>query len=71
MTLISCLKMASDSTSDKGWALSTLALTALENIVNIKLKELEEDVRGRSQERASRLKEALVRKVGMKGKLAT
>lgn len=42
--------------------MSTLVLAALENIVNMKLKELGESTTGDFKIRVSRLKEALVKK---------
>ncbi len=62
--LIRYLKKVSKNRLDENWALSALVLVALENIVNLKLKELGEDVKGSFHERVSRLKDALINKLG-------
>ena len=60
--LMGKLKTVSNNVLDENWALSTLVLAALENIVNIKLRELGESTSGDFKARVSRLKEALVKK---------
>ena len=64
LTLVEVLKNASNDTLDENWALSTLVLAAIENFVNMKLKELGESVSGDFKACASRLKEVLIKKGG-------
>ncbi|MEM2272359.1 MAG: hypothetical protein QXR84_08425 [Candidatus Bathyarchaeia archaeon] len=51
---------------DQNWAISALALSLLENLINLKLEELGEKPEGDFKDRVKRLKESLVRKKGWK-----
>ena len=62
MGLIEVLGRVTSGRLDENWTLSTLVLAALENVVNIKLKELRESIGGKFPGRVSRLKEALIKK---------
>ena len=61
---ITIARSVSNENLDENWALSTLVLATLENIVNLKLKELGESISGDFKTRVSRLKEALIKKSG-------
>lgn len=61
---ITIARSVSNGNLDENWALSTLVLAALENIVNLKLKKLGESISGDFKTRIFRLKEALIKKSG-------
>ena len=61
--LIEQARKVSDGVLDENWALSALALSLVENLVNLKLKELGESTKGSFKEREERLKKALIEKM--------
>lgn len=62
MELFEAIKEVSNGRLDENWALSTLSLTVLENIVNMKLKQLGESISGDFSERASKIRRALIKR---------
>jgi len=62
MELFEAIKEVSNGRLDENWALSTLSLTVLENIVNMKLKQLGESISGDFSERVSKIRRALIKR---------